>query len=230
MTLPAGKLWHRDLCCKETKTPKEMEEAAAITAKEPTERTDKERTRLKELDNKLPVCDESQAAGYCPAGLCGSYSTCPKEELLDPESDCKILCIPNDSAKPCKYYQHGSANTIFGLMVFSMLVGYIAAAYSAKAATNPDPSDMKATIIFGTVGFIAFIFGILAIALFTPGTRGETAHLGFGFFLQVIGLCAILGGTITIFDAGHKDLVSPALGFMPTDIDDDSKASSGSTV
>ena len=244
MTLPDGKLWHRDLCCKETKTPKEMEEAAEITAKEPSDRSDKERSRLEVLNNKLPVCDESPSAGYCPASLCESYSQCEtKPDPDDPTglatipltmeeiADCKVLCTPKESAKQCKYYQHGSASTIFGLMVFSMVVAYLAAAYSSKAATNPDPSDMKATLIFGTAGFVAFIFGLLAIALFSPGSRGETAQLGAGFFLQVIGLCEILGGTITIFDAGKKDLVQPALSFMPTDVDDDAnKSSSGSTV
>jgi hypothetical protein len=233
MTLPDGKLWHRDLCCQETKDAAQLEEAARISSIDPKERTDKERDDLKVLDNMLPVCDES-AAGYCPAGLCASYSQC--DTRPDPEDpmgvavialtqkekeDCKILCTPTEDSKLCKYYQHGFANTILGLTVFSILSGFGATAYSAKAATNPNRSDMMMTKVFGYLCFLGFILGMLGIALFTPGTRGETATLGFGFFLQVIGLCFILGGTITIFDAGHKDLVNPALGFAPMSADND---------
>ena len=71
--------------------------------------------------------------------------------------------------------------------------------------------------MFGVIGFFGFIMGLFAVALFTPGTRGDTAGLEGGFFLQVIGLCGVLGGVITIVDAGNKDLVMPALNFQSFD-------------
>lgn len=243
MTLPPGQLWHRDLCCKETKTAEQLEEAARISAIDPKERTDKERTDLKVLDNILPVCDES-SSGYCPSGLCESYSQCDtKPDPEDPmgvavirltqaeKEECKILCTPFEETKVCKYYQHGFADAIFGLSMYSVIVGFGAAAYSAKSATNPHPSDVMMTKVFGASGMLAFVLGLLGVALFTPGSRGETASLGSGFFLQVIGLCFILGGTITVFDAGHKDLVNPALGFAPVAAgNDDNARGDGATV
>jgi hypothetical protein len=241
MTLPEGKLWHRDLCCQETKDAAQLEEAARISAIDPKERTDKERDDLKTLDNMLPVCDES-AAGYCPTGLCAAYSQCDtKPDPEDPlgfavialtqeeKEECKILCTPSDESKLCKYYQHGHADTILGLGLFATIVGFGATAYAAKSATKPDASDVLMTKIVGTAGLLAFILGLLGIALFTPGTRGETAHLGSGFFIQIIGLCFTLGGTITIFDAGHKDLVTPALSFAPVSTDNDDDAAGNGT-
>ena len=43
------------------------------------------------------------------------------------------------------------------------------------------------------------------------------AGLEGGFFLQVIGLCGVLAGVITLLDAGNKDLVMPALNFQGFD-------------
>ena len=58
--------------------------------------------------------------------------------------------------------------------------------------------------------------GLFAIALFSPGSRGDSAGLKGGFFLQVVGLCGVLAGVISIADAGNLDLVMPALHFEAT--------------
>ena len=77
----------------------------------------------------------------------------------------------------------------------------------------PSKIDLKLTKIFGGFGFLCFLLGLQAVALFTPGTRGDKADLKGGFILQVIGLCFVLGGVITIVDAGQKDMILPALNF-----------------
>ena len=86
--------------------------------------------------------------------------------------------------------------------------------YSLKAATKPNKCDLLGTKVFCTLGFAGFVFGLVGIALFTPGSRGDAASLAHpGFFLQMIGLASLLGGIIAIADAGQKDIVLPAVNF-----------------
>ena len=58
--------------------------------------------------------------------------------------------------------------------------------------SKPSPSDFWLTKVFGAFGFLGFVLGCMAIAMFTPGTRGDTAAIKGGFFVQVIGLCGLL--------------------------------------
>jgi hypothetical protein len=108
------------------------------------------------------------------------------------------------------------AFVLFCFIRYAGATGLICMLYSLKAATKPSKSDVKLTKIFGAFGFLGFLLGLLAVAFFTPGTRGDSADIDGGFFLQVIGLCGVLGGVITILDAGSQDLVTPALNFQAT--------------
>jgi len=105
---------------------------------------------------------------------------------------------------------------LFCFTRYAGATGLVCSLYSLKAATKPSKSDVKLTKIFGAFGFLGFLLGLLAVAFFTPGTRGDSADIDGGFFLQVIGLCGVLGGVITILDAGSQDLVTPALNFQAT--------------
>jgi hypothetical protein len=190
-------MWPDDLCCKDQKTEKEKEEMLELEAIEPNERTDEEKDSLKNLRDILPECKPM----------------CQKEDALIYISDDgkKVREI----IKPCKYYQApgNAATTVAGCTFTAMAAALLSSAYALKAASKPDKNDLFLTKAFGAFGFLGFLLGLLGIALFTPGTRGDTAALEGGFFLQVVGLCGVLGGVITIVDAGNKDLVLPALNY-----------------
>ena len=85
------------------------------------------------------------------------------------------------------------AFVFFCFIRYAGATGLICMLYSLKAATKPSKSDVKLTKIFGAFGFLGFLLGLLAVAFFTPGTRGDSADIDGGFFLQVIGLCGVLG-------------------------------------
>ena len=195
-------MWPDDLCCKDTKTDDEkttMDELEKIDAKL---RTDQEKDELKALRDILPECEP----------MC--------EKISDDGSTVK------EKIKPCKYYQApgSAATTVGGCTFLAMAAGLFCAGYSLKAATKPGKSDLMLTKAFGAFGFLGFVLGLLAVALFTPGTRGDSAGLKGGFFLQVVGLCGLLGGVICIVDAGNKDLVMPALNFQGFAADDGPKS------
>ena len=173
-------MWPDDLCCEDQKKDDEKVEMIELEAIDAKERTDEEKDRLKELRDILPEC----------------------EPMCDIISDDQSTVL--ESIKPCKYYQApGSmASTVGGCTFVAMAAGLLCAGYSLKAATGPTKSDLMLTKIMGGFGFFGFGIGLLAIALFTPGTRGDSAGLKGGFFLQVIGLCAHLGGVICVIDAG----------------------------
>jgi hypothetical protein len=195
-------MWPDDLCCEDTKTVNEQEEMAELEAIDQTARTEEEKDALKALRDILPECTP----------MC--------EKISNDETTIK------EDIKVCKYYQApgSAASTVGGCTFLAMAAGLFSAMYSLKAATKPSPSDLFLTKAFGAFGFLGFILGLLAVALFTPGTRGDTAGLKAGFFVQVIGLCALLGGVICIVDAGEKDLVMPALNFQSFATDDGKKS------
>ena len=197
-------MWPDDLCCKDQKTTEEKEEMATLEAIEPKERTDEQKDNLKLLRDILPECTP----------MCKKLNGDGIKDGISKDG----LTLRQD-IKPCKYYQApgDSAETVAGCTMFAMAVGLLCSAYSLKAATKPDPSDLLLCKIFGSLGFFGFLMGLFAIALFSPGSRGDTAGLEGGFFLQVIGLCGVLGGVITLLDAGNKDLVMPALNFQSFD-------------
>ena len=173
-------MWPDDLCCEDQKKDDEKVEMIELEAIDAKERSDQEKDRLKELRDILPECE-------------------PMCEIISDDQSTVL-----ESIKPCKYYQApGSmATTVGGCTFVAMAAGLLCAGYSLKAATGPTKSDLMLTKITGGFGFFGFGIGLLAIALFTPGTRGDSAGLKGGFFLQVVGLCAHLGGVICVIDAG----------------------------
>jgi hypothetical protein len=195
-------MWPDDLCCEDQKKDDEKVEMIELEAIDAKERSDQEKDRLKELRDILPECE-------------------PMCEIISDDQSTVL-----ESIKPCKYYQApGSmATTVGGCTFVAMAAGLLCAGYSLKAATGPTKSDLMLTKIMGGFGFFGFGIGLLAIALFTPGTRGDSAGLKGGFFLQVVGLCAHLGGVICVIDAGEKDLVLPALNFQSFSENDGSKS------
>lgn len=135
------------------------------------------------------------------------------DDLPVVKNNIKTDKVMNDEYLMCKYYQFGNAGLIAGCTFLAMVGSLICCGYAYKAAMKPSKIDLKLTKIFGGFGFLCFLLGLQAVALFTPGTRGDKADLKGGFILQVIGLCFVLGGVITIVDAGQKDMILPALNF-----------------
>ena len=208
-------MWPDDLCCVDTKTDEEktkMKELLLIKAKE---RTAEEKDELSALRDILPECDPM--CEKLPNGNKGI------------SEDGKTV---RDDIKPCKYYQApgNTAQAIAGFAWYAGFQGLLCAGYALKAATKPGKSDVFMTKVAGFFGFFGFILGLMAVALFTPGTRGDAAGLDIGFFLQVIGLCGVLGGVITIVDAGSQDLVMPALNFQAFDVNDPNKGSKNTKI
>lgn len=187
----------------------------------PTKRTDEDKDKLNELRDIMPECEPMcKEISYDGVAenmimLCKSNGD-PVDQRTTSARD-QVGCYTL-SIKPCKYYQApGSmARMVAGLAWYAGATGLVCSLYSLKAATKPSKSDVKLTKIFGAFGFLGFLLGLLAVAFFTPGTRGDSADIDGGFFLQVIGLCGVLGGVITILDAGSQDLVTPALNFQAT--------------
>lgn len=230
-----GGVWPNDLCCADQKTEAQQEQMDKIAKIEPKLRTDKEQKTLADLLNIIPLCDEGKSGKVekgsqtpmCPDGLCKDHQLCEVVEQPDgkfsKDPNCKDTCIINEGkfeggvqdpdVRACKYYQYGFDDVIAGCTFATMAFGLACAGYALKAATKPAANDLLLTKVFGGLGFAGFLMGLFGIAMFTPGTRGETANISGGFFLQVVGLCFVLGGVITILDAGHKDLVMPALNF-----------------
>jgi hypothetical protein len=174
-----------------------------LEAIEPKERTDEQKDNLKVLRDILPEC----------VPMCKKLNGDGIKDGISKDG----LTLRED-IKPCKYYQApgDSAETVAGCTMFAMTVALLCSAYSLKAASKPDPSDQLLCKVFGSLGFFGFMMGLFAIALFSPGSRGDSAGLKLGFFLQVVGLCGVLAGVISIADAGNLDLVMPALHFEAT--------------
>lgn len=200
---PKG-LWPDDLCCVDPKTPDEQAEMAELEALAPSELAKDEnaakRDRLDDLRDMLKMCDPK---------------SCPPH-LYVIGVDGKPTKDVHDDLKVCKYYQYPpSMSVIIGAFInVASVSGILSAIYSLKAATKPNKCDLLGTKVFCTLGFLGFVFGLVGIALFTPGSRGDGASLAHpGFFLQMTGLSFLLGGVITVADAGQKDIVLPAVNF-----------------
>lgn len=200
---PKG-LWPDDLCCVDPKSPEERAEMSTLEAMPANEMGKEEnadkKKRLEELRNILKECDPAS----CPPHLykIGVDGT-PTIEV-------------RDDLKVCKYYQYPpSLSVVVGAFInLASLSGVLSAIYSLKAATKPNKCDLIGTKVFSTIGFAGFVFGLIGVALFTPGSRGDAASLAHpGFFLQMIGLSFLLGGIISVADAGQKDIVLPAVNF-----------------
>jgi hypothetical protein len=240
-----GGIWPNDLCCADQKTEDQKEQMEDILKVEPKERSDQQQKTLADLLNIIPECnegisgkvDKKSTEPKCPDGLCKSHQLCEEKQLPDgtfgKEENCKDTCIINEGkfeggvqdpdVRACKYYQYGFDDVIAGCTFATMAFGLACAGYALKAATKPAANDLLLTKVFGGLGFAGFLMGLFGIAMFTPGTRGDTANISGGFFLQVVGLCGVLGGVITILDAGQKDLVMPALNFSSFAADEKEK-------
>ena len=174
-------------------------EAYAPSEMAKEENADKKK-RLDDLRDILKQCDPSS----CPPHL--YVIGVDGKPTKDVHNDLKV----------CKYYQYPpSLSVIIGAFInIASVSAILSAVYSLKAATKPNKCDLLGTKVFCTLGFFGFVFGLIGIALFTPGSRGDAASLAHpGFFLQMTGLSFLLGGVITVADAGQKDIVLPAVNF-----------------
>ena len=203
--------WPDDLCCEDSKDDQQKIKMAELEAILPRERTEDQKKEVNLLRDILPTCVDDKGIknkGICNQGKIGSDACLG---MCSPEVNQEIF----EEYKICKYYQApGSmAAAIGGFTFTAMASGLFSAMYSLKAATKPSPSDFWLTKVFGAFGFLGFVLGCMAIAMFTPGTRGDTAAIKGGFFVQVIGLCGLLAGVICIMDAGDPDVVMPAITF-----------------
>jgi hypothetical protein len=192
-------MWPDDLCCTDMKSDEEKKRMEELDAIKPTKRTDEEKDQLSLLRDILPECEP----------MCLKLKS-GKKGISEDGKEIR------EEIKPCKYYQApgSTSQAIAGLAWFAGFTGLLCSLYSLKVASKPGKRDVDLTKFFGAFGFLGFILGLLGVALFSPGTRGDAAGLESGFFLQVIGLCGVLGGVITILDAGSQDLLLPALNFQ----------------
>ena len=113
------------------------------------------------------------------------------------------------------YYQEEQFCTfikfcIFWAMAIDMFCGFIA----FKAAKKPTRHDARIQAKTSILGFVGFMFGILSMAMFSPGEKGDKASIGAGFCGQIAGLMLMLGGVILQFECGGKENISPQLRFQ----------------
>ena len=86
------------------------------------------------------------------------------------------------------------------------LVGFLVCfVFALKAAKKPSRNDQKVQAKVSILGFMGFLFGILSMAMFSPGEKGDIASIGVGFIGQMFGLLIMLGGVIVQFEAGNKE-------------------------
>ena len=90
----------------------------------------------------------------------------------------------------------------------------ICGAMAYKAAKKPTRHDQRVQAKTALLGFLGFMFGIMSMAMFSPGEKGDKASIGAGFAGQICGLLLMLGGVILQFECGNKENISPQLRFQ----------------
>jgi hypothetical protein len=113
------------------------------------------------------------------------------------------------------FYQEESFCAFIKFCIFwAMVIDMVCMVFALKAAKKPSRKDQKVQSKVSILGFFGFLFGILSMAMFSPGEKGDIAAIGVGFVGQMFGLLLMLGGVIVQFEAGSKENIDPKLRFQ----------------
>lgn len=106
------------------------------------------------------------------------------------------------------YQDEGLCIFIKFCIFWAFAISLVCILMAFKAAKFPKKSDKKVQMNTAILGFFGWLFGILSMAMFSPGEKGDVAKPQSGFYCQMIGLTAMLAGVLVQFEAGNPDNLS----------------------
>lgn len=129
-------------------------------------------------------------------------------ELVEPDVEHKLWVFGYEEG----FYQEMGLCVFIKFCIFwALAISLVCTLASFKAAKIPGRKDKKVQTLFASLGFFGWLFGILSMAMFSPGEKGDRATTGPGFFCQMFGLTLMLGGIIVQFEAGNPNNLSAAV-------------------